>query len=434
MSFATLRDIPQKASVHIYGAGAAGRQLKRLLEDKRSDVTIVNFLDTYKQGTLEGVDIVRLDSLPGGVPEGLVLVASTHWSDICSELERRSIFNSLVFEPGPANAAEYRWLGAKLHRLHREQRLRVVNDRDIPKNAQVSIFGRDKFGKNARRQLSISRPDLEIISYLTFSAEGKFDGLPVRQVAPEDFGNQIGEVLLAGQCWEEIALCVLNSGVETAQVYEQYGTIRDCVVLDQEKVIYVNVPKAASSSINQALQQQYAGYDLVDPYRPVPDRIRREIDLRDPAFDSYFKFSVVRHPWERLFSGFKSKFVRHDEYFQAPYGQELGVTAFSLPWFLDLVLHTHDLVTDLHWRPQWRLLCDDDGGLLVDKVIRMEEMGYELPDLLRAYGIMLNIPHLNSTEFISQHRWKQGSECPETFRELFFEKFRQDFELFGYEM
>ncbi len=433
MGFATLRDIPQKASVHIYGAGAAGRQLKRRIQQERSDVTIVNFLDTYKQGTLEGLDIIRLDSLPVHGPEGLVLVASTHWSDICTELERRSFATPLVFEPGPSNVAEYRWLGAKLHRLHREQRLWVVSGQDLPQNAKVSILGRDRAGKKARKELRASRPDLEIVSYLTFSAGGTFDGLPARHIEPEDIANEPGIAILAGHYWEESAMRVLNSGVASAQVYEQYGTIRDCVVLDQEKVIYVNVPKAASSSINQAFLQ-YAGFDVADPHLPIPDGIRRDIDLRDPAFDDYLKFSIVRHPWERIFSGFKSKFVRQDEFFRTPYGKEFGLTEFSLSWFLDLVLHTHDLVTDLHWRPQWRLLCDDDGELLVDRVIRMEEMGNELPDLLRAYGITLDIPHLNSTEYISKHRWKQSFDCPEEYQEMFLDKFLRDFELFGYEM
>ena len=55
----TLQDIPQKAKIAIYGAGEIGVSLLLLLKKFRSDVTIVSFIDTFKEGNLHGTRIIN---------------------------------------------------------------------------------------------------------------------------------------------------------------------------------------------------------------------------------------------------------------------------------------------------------------------------------------------------------------------------------------
>lgn len=65
---------------------------------------------------------------------------------------------------------------------------------------------------------------------------------------------------------------------------------------DLYRCIFVHIPKAAGISMSRALFGNFAGnHKSVETYQRI---------FSKKEFNSYFKFTFVRNPWDRLFSAY----------------------------------------------------------------------------------------------------------------------------------
>lgn len=108
-------------------------------------------------------------------------------------------------------------------------------------------------------------------------------------------------------------------------------------------------------------------------------------------FESYFKFAIVRDPHERAASIFRFLQINH---------------AMSFEQYLTGYLT--DAVTDpqhpMHWfvRPQVDFVYGD-SGLLVDRVIKLEDIDAEVPDIARSLGVAnCEVPRVNESDKMSR--------------------------------
>jgi len=71
-----LRDFPENSRIYIYCAGVFGRQLLAALRQQRPDVRVLGFIDSYKKGTVDGLEICPLETLDyHGSDYDLIVVA-----------------------------------------------------------------------------------------------------------------------------------------------------------------------------------------------------------------------------------------------------------------------------------------------------------------------------------------------------------------------
>lgn len=99
MGFAGPDDIRTGAGVAVYGAGATGRDIRRRLEERRPDVEVRFFIDTFQEGERDGLPVKRFDMLsPDIFAEITVLVASTAWPEIERTLVEQGVSDYLVFD------------------------------------------------------------------------------------------------------------------------------------------------------------------------------------------------------------------------------------------------------------------------------------------------------------------------------------------------
>jgi hypothetical protein len=164
-------------------------------------------------------------------------------------------------------------------------------------------------------------------------------------------------------------------------------------------------------------------------------------------FDSYFKFTFVRNPWARLVSLY--------EMIYGGRGRRLGF-AGRLDRGARALLGLHPSVSGFRrWLPRtrpdgpggggppdqrWQVygtysirsyVSDSHGEILVDQIIRLEDIDEDLPVLLREIGLADAAKMLIPRKNIRRHapyRDYYDDRC----RELVRERYAYDIETFGY--
>ena len=148
----------------------------------------------------------------------------------------------------------------------------------------------------------------------------------------------------------------------------------------------------------------------------------------DSEFPSYFRFSIVRNPYDRFVSGWK--------YCDGTKDRPLLDVLKNLPRNdLDATpendlngSRVHDYVHVS--RPQHDILFYEDGVMGVDFVMRFENLQADFDTVCQIVGKpKMILPHITKTDRLPYRHYFDGE--PEAKR-LLEEHFKRDFELFGY--
>lgn len=92
-----LNELPQGASVAIYGAGESGQKVKWITEFLRPDIKIVAFLDSYKSGEFAGLPCVRIAEYSGiSSRVDYICIASMYCKEIEAVLKGEGLFNYVI--------------------------------------------------------------------------------------------------------------------------------------------------------------------------------------------------------------------------------------------------------------------------------------------------------------------------------------------------
>ena len=210
----------------------------------------------------------------------------------------------------------------------------------------------------------------------------------------------------------------------------------------QFKLIFIHVPKTGGSSVVRAITEgsnaKRAG-DCMDYWGKIkkgkfnmkglhkvfevewPYARRVSLFHHLPAYqlmklidndiwDNYYKFAVIRNPFDR--------YVSFYEYYRGTGGRlRTGEKSFE-EWFW----------TEDFFPAQWPYVYNPAGGLLVDKIIRFEDISSEFKKVCEDLKIPFNVmPHEKKSERKSYQEYftRDMRICAEKL-------VRRDLELFGY--
>lgn len=213
-------------------------------------------------------------------------------------------------------------------------------------------------------------------------------------------------------------------------------------VSHSHKTIFVHIPKTAGTSIEAVLGMHGDKHDIgVVPYfNQVLDREHlygrqmqhmtaeaiRTVLNNDTLFDSYFKFTVVRNPWDRLVSALAwtdQKWVR---------GEELTVSGFD-----SQVRQLHSLLVTARTEPvqlphflypQSLYIFDAARRPLVNFIGRYENLAADWRVICDKLGVNVELP----ARMKSHHRDYREYYSPET-RQRVADMYALDISLFQYE-
>ena len=92
-----LKDIPKNSKLCIYGTGETGISIKKIIELTRNDLEVVYFIDSFKSGTLENLEIIPVTDISGiEARYDFIVVASNVWSEIEDILINLNIHNYII--------------------------------------------------------------------------------------------------------------------------------------------------------------------------------------------------------------------------------------------------------------------------------------------------------------------------------------------------
>jgi len=132
-------------------------------------------------------------------------------------------------------------------------------------------------------------------------------------------------------------------------------------------------------------------------------------------FHSYFKFSIIRNPWERLVSEYKYRI------------EETGLSFSDFLFFH----FPKEGMSDFgrHIEPQWKFVCDANKNIIVDKIIRMENLQQEIEEIFRkVFNERIVLPRKNQSPNSADYR-KFYDDRAARFVEEFY---KDDIQLFNY--
>ena len=200
------------------------------------------------------------------------------------------------------------------------------------------------------------------------------------------------------------------------------------VLCTNKKFIFIHIPKTAGTSVEQFLRDNNKNELLFDRF--VLNRSLQHLTALEfkrklgNVFNSYYKFSIVRNPYDRLLS----------EYYWTPIpnvGYKYGKTKSE---FLDSVknivknqLYFRNNYND-HFIPQYMFLCNRTGKLLIDNLFKFEDLDFVKDYLKKKLNIKREFPHINkSIRDENKDYWDEQD------KEKIYNLYKNDFILFGYE-
>lgn len=145
---------------------------------------------------------------------------------------------------------------------------------------------------------------------------------------------------------------------------------------DDNAIIYVHIPKAAGNALIKSLYGVSAtGHDPLSRYFSNDSK----------KFHRYYKFAVVRNPFDRLVSAFfylkQGGIGFFDKDFSKKYLSEVDSFERFVKRLESDVIFRNDVMSWVHFIPQMDFLSLNGDQLNVDKVIKLENIDHEINDL-----------------------------------------------------
>ena len=195
------------------------------------------------------------------------------------------------------------------------------------------------------------------------------------------------------------------------------------------RCIFVHIPKTGGKSVNRFFGMHWQNHK---------DLFRYSKELEPQVFASYFKFAIVRNPWDRMLSdyifqtkknipGNEKLFVVDDAGHKRRFREWVKV-ALSNPFHYEPCRWGAEVSPGIHrWSPQldWISL---NGNIAVDSVLRMENLQKDFEDVCRILGRPAGALPCRNWKF----HWHYSHYYDEATERLVGNYYGKDIDAFGY--
>ena len=187
---------------------------------------------------------------------------------------------------------------------------------------------------------------------------------------------------------------------------------------NEHKTIFIHVPKTGGHSICKVCFKK-------KPQKHIP--WFRYYEKSQSKYNKFFKFAVVRNPWDRLVSAFF-------------YQKQGGVSKKSKIWaeeylkkyntFEEFVLQgfeNENIIRHSHFKLQSYWICDENQKIMIDYLARLETLDEDFLFISNKLGCKSKLPKLNTSK-----RKHYRNYYNQTTQKIVSKIYESDIKLFGY--
>jgi len=198
--------------------------------------------------------------------------------------------------------------------------------------------------------------------------------------------------------------------------------IKDGTLLNafnKKKIIFIHIPKTAGISLVKSIfgDVTLEGHRFVSFYKQVFGN----------RYSEFFTFTIVRNPWDRLYSAYK--FLEkgginiHDK-------NAFETHLSTYKDFEDFVLKglNEKIIWEImHFIPQYEFVCDKNGKIIVDYLVRFESLQEDIAGLSKKINLEVVMDH---------HNYNKKKDYREAYTKEMIEKvhhiYQKDIDVFEY--
>lgn len=195
------------------------------------------------------------------------------------------------------------------------------------------------------------------------------------------------------------------------------------------KLIFVGIPKNASTSFHMALTNRTDYWEVGHNHRTIFEDFHNNDEDLLLYYDS---MCVIRNPYDRFFSAWK---------FANPHKGPVNMSDYKNA-FNEFVLQSIDPnfrelnMNHEHWYPQYKFVTMNKR-IVVDEILKYETLHKDWENFQEKwnrkrnlpYKMNLNLPHENSSQ--TTVNWQEVYDTES--REIVYDFYRRDFNIFNYQ-
>lgn len=199
------------------------------------------------------------------------------------------------------------------------------------------------------------------------------------------------------------------------------------MIINSQKFIFVHIPKTGGTSVEKLFDSSFYGWDEKHNLWKQHCSIHQMQSLYGIDIDNYYKFSIIRNPWDRAVSDYKW-WTRPS----SPFFDFLKST--TLEDYL-LIRHGYEKINHLrdktgradHFYAQYSFIEIDEHNYM-DRIIRFENLQQDFNIVCDEIGgRRQQLPHTNKT-----NRQHYSEYYNQKTIDIVSQKYRKDIEYFNY--
>ena len=188
---------------------------------------------------------------------------------------------------------------------------------------------------------------------------------------------------------------------------------------DKFKCIFIHIPKTGGNSIYEALFSKNSnGHIRYSEYQ----------EENSKKFQEYFKFAIVRNPWDRLVSAFFFLKKGGMHCVDKEWAQENLKEFNTFDQFVMSGINKKKIYSGVHFKPQSYWICDKNNRIMVDFIGRLETLDQDF--LFISNKIGSNKKTLKKLNAVSKLDYRKYYN--ERTKNIVYDFYKDDIELFGY--
>lgn len=209
-------------------------------------------------------------------------------------------------------------------------------------------------------------------------------------------------------------------------LYRTYAP-RTFLVDNKRKYVYFENPKVVTSSIKACIHES----EVKDDGSIHAVMKKRMTHKWKKKYDDYYKFTFIRNPFERMFSCYINRYHAPEQWIGKKNAYKYYLFGYmkkdnGFDEFARKSCKIPNWLMDKHLKPQYLLIYDKGGSILVDFVGRYENLIEDWKVVQKNLGFK-NLLHLNQSK---KKNWMDF--YTKELADIVYQRYKNDFELLGY--